>query len=156
MNNFLYNFVISDRLNTEYYKSLKFPENNDRICIIKNNTSENMPNNIGVIDIERVKNFANNNNLTIIEPKEYNEINLIHLIHNCKIFVASWGTSYYKNLTYISDNCVKIIVLILGQDYLEQYNSLLNANILLFKYRNADIQFIVSDMNLTVPPELII
>jgi hypothetical protein len=128
-------YVIIDKKDLLYYKSLNLPKKNENICILKSNKSVQLTN-TGTIDYNDLVNFSNKNNLTIIEPDIINEIILIHTINICNILVVSWGTSFMKNFVYISDKCKKIIVLIIGNIFIEQYNNIPNR---LAKFKNADI-----------------
>ena len=74
-----------------------------------------------------------------------NEIDLINILYNSKIFIASWGTSFFKNYIYISDKCEKIIVLIFGNDFITQYNNYINEKKLLCKFKNAAIIYHIVD-----------
>ena len=124
------------------YKNL-LSENN-KICIIKNSLSNNLTSS-GIIDNEIIKKFCNKNNLFFCEPSFMNEIDLINILYNSKIFIASWGTSFFKNYIYISDKCEKIIVLIFGNDFITQYNNYINEKKLLCKFKNAAIIYHIVD-----------
>jgi hypothetical protein len=127
------------------YKSL----NLDNICIIKGSTSDKLTEN-GVVPQDNIIKFANLWNLTILEPGKINEIELINCISEAKLFIVSMGTAFEKNSIYISDKCKKIIVLVIGEAYINQYNSSLSTN--LKKYKNAEIIYKIVDENLDFNP----
>jgi hypothetical protein len=119
------------------------PIENHNLCIIKSSLSDNITQS-GVIDINIINNFCNKNNLLFLEPTKMNEIELINTINQSKIFVTSWGTAFFKNYVYISDNCEKIIVLVIG-DFIHQYNHAKETNSLSKKYKNASIHYYITD-----------
>ena len=69
-------YIIIDKNDLLYYKSLNLPEKNENICILKSNKSVQLTN-TGTIDYNDLVNFSNKNNLTIIEPDIINEIILV-------------------------------------------------------------------------------
>ena len=140
-------YIIQDRFDTLYYNSLNLPSNLDKICIIKGTNSTNLTTD-GIVPQNNIIDFASRWGITIIEPGMINEINLIHCINQCKIFITTWGTSFLKNYIHISDECEKIIVLIIGNAFIGQYNDYLNKNSLRVKYKNANIVYKIIDYNL--------
>jgi hypothetical protein len=123
--------------------------NYDKICILKSSISDNKTV-IGIVDIEIVNNFCNKNNLFLLEPTKINEIELINIINKSKIFVTTWGTAFFKNSAYISDNCEKIIVLVIGHEFMSQYNNAIRNNSIDRKIKNAHIEYYITDTNLNV------
>lgn len=115
-----------------------------RVAVIKSSLSSNLTNS-GIIDINNINNFCSKNNLIFIEPINYNEIDFINILYNCNLFVVSWGTAFFKNYYYISDKCTKIIVLVIGNDFIKQYNDTINANNLITKFKNANMEYIIID-----------
>ena len=86
-------------------------------------------------------------------PFFLNEIHLIHYINQCENLIILWGTSFFKNYVYISDNCKKIIVLVMeNSNFIEQYNCHKNNNILLKKFKNAEIIYKIIDSELNFNP----
>ena len=128
-------------------ESSNLPKNLDRILIMKGSNSIKLTDD-GTFSNESIINFKNNMNLILIEPGLINEINLIHIIQSCSMFIVSWGTSFFKNYIYISDKCKEIIVLILENS--NSYNQYVDTykNNLVFKYKNAKITYIVTNPNL--------
>ena len=144
-------YIAPDRSDRLYYDSLNLPQNLDRLCIIKGSNSVNLTSD-GIVPQNNVINFTNRWGLTIIEPNIINEICLIHCINQCRELIITWGTAFLKNYVYISDYCQKIIVLVIGDGFIGQYNSYLNTGTLLLKYKNANIVYRIVDTNLNVNP----
>ncbi len=122
---------------------------NDNICIIKSSASVNVTT-VGVIPAKTIKTFCNKNKLLSLEPTQMSEIELINTINQSRIFVTSWGTAFFKNYIYISNKCEKIIVFVIGEDFINQYNYNFNANTLQTKFKNAIIKYHLIDANLDV------
>jgi capsular polysaccharide biosynthesis protein len=76
-----------------------------------------------------------------------NEIELINILNKSRIFVTSWGTSFFKNYIYVSDKCEKIIVMV-TPDFMGQYNSHLTRNVLPKKHKNASILYHIVNTDL--------
>jgi len=125
-------------------KNIKKVEKYDNICIMKTNKSINLTND-GVISDDISNIFNKKYNLNKIEAGSIDEISLIHIINSCKIFVVSWGTAFFKNFVYISDNCKKIIVLIIGKEFIKQYHDFKD---LPNKFKNANIIYKIINNNL--------
>jgi hypothetical protein len=121
----------------------------ERLCIIKSSISNNVTMD-GIINIEVINNFCNKHNLHFIEPISINEIELINTIYSSRIFIASWGTAVFKNYVYLSDKCEKIIVLVIGENFINQYNNSVKNNDLLKKYKNAIFEYYITDENLNI------
>ncbi len=147
---FIDKYIAIDRLNVEYYKTLNLPIQLDNICIIKNSSSVALTGD-GSFPLSSVNNLCNKWNLTLIEPGHLHEICLIHCVHQCKRLIISWGSTFQKNSCYISENCEKIIVLILEDSaFLGQYYSLRDTNALIMKYRNATIDYKIVNSNIDI------
>jgi hypothetical protein len=148
LSKFIDKYIVIDRENKVYYKTLNLPENLDNICIIKSNSSVKLTDD-GVFPIDSVKSFCNKCNLILVKPGQIHEICLIHYIHQCKNLIISWGSTFQKNSTYISEKCEKIIVLILeNSPFVGQYYGLKNANVLITKFRNANVEYRIVNQNL--------
>lgn len=129
------------------YKKLNLGLNLKNVCIIKNNLTNNT-NNEGSYNNNDLIKFSEKNNVYILDPGKISEISVILAINTCKIFICSWGTAFMKNYCYISENCKKIIVLVHHKKYLKEYNSHLERNVLVKKYKNANIIYkIRSDLD---------
>jgi hypothetical protein len=120
----------------------------ERIAIIKHFGSS-IYSSMGAVDYSTAKNFAVAFDYTLIEPADINEICLINTIYNSKNIVFSWGTTFMKNFIYISDKCEKITVLIIGNDFINEYNFLIKNGMLPLKYKNATIDYQIVDQNLS-------
>tara|TARA_Y200000002_G_scaffold383073_1_gene403022 strand:+ start:4168 stop:5178 length:1011 start_codon:yes stop_codon:yes gene_type:complete len=125
------------------------PENNPfkNICLIKSSVTENLTPD-GTVDPNRLLAFCKKNKLAMINPSQMNEIEFIKRISKAELFVTSWGTAFWKNYIYVSNNCKKILVFVIGNAFLDQYNSYLNSKTLTKKYLNADIHYYVVDRKL--------
>ena len=145
--NYINKYILPDRKNLSYMKSLNLPSNLDNILIIKGNNSINLTRD-GVFLSDNIIKFKKKWNLTCIEPGVIDEIKLIHIIHSCSVFVVSWGTSFMKNFVYISNKCRKIIVLIMkGSNFQKQYDNLSHSLMKKFKKAKIIYKMIDSDLN---------
>ena len=79
-----------------------------------------------------------------------NEIELINRVNEAQIFVTSWGTAFFKNYIYISNKCEKIIVLVIGNAFINQYNNFISLNVLQTKFKNAIISYHIVDKMLNI------
>lgn len=112
-----------------------------KICIIKSSISSNLTQD-GVFNNNDIIKFCTKYNLVNIEPTNYNEIEIIKIINSCEQFIVSWGTTFFKNFIYISDKCKKIIVLIYGNVFINQYN---NEQNIITKFKSANIEYKIID-----------
>ena len=92
-----------------------------KLAIIKTHSSDNRTMQ-GVVSQDLVNTVCENNNFVCIDPSKHNECDTANMLYRSKELILSWGTSYYKNLRYISDACEKIHVLVFP-GYQGQYNS---------------------------------
>lgn len=92
------------------------------ICIIKNNKSCNQTQ-VGVINYDTAKKYADDNNYKLIEPTDMNEVDLINTLFTCEKACFTWGTTFDKNKSYLSDTCKEIVCLI-TPDFIPQFNQL--------------------------------
>lgn len=121
-----------------------------RICIIKNSKSTNITQD-GIMPLEKIKKICRKYNLYHLEAGIINEVKLINILYNAKILVTSWGTSWFKNQVYLSDNCTDVYVLVLGKNFYNQYkNSPKKCNI-----RNTNIHYILLDNELNMPDDFL-
>lgn len=114
----------------------------NHICIIKSSISDNKTED-GVVNINIIKQFCNKNDLHLIEPNNTNEIELINILNQCKIFVVSFGTAFYKNYVYVSNLCKKIIVFVIGDTFIQEYNEEIKNNVVIKKYKNAEVLYYI-------------
>ena len=121
-----------------------FKNINQKICLIKNSLSDNVTD-CGIVKISLLYNLCYKYNLMFIDPNFMNEIQLINYINKCKMIVVSWGTAFFKNYIYISDECNKIIVFVIGKSFIDQYNTEAQHGVLLSKYKNATITYHIFD-----------
>jgi hypothetical protein len=119
------------------YKVNNFYES---LAIIKHEKN-GITSNYGSADYVSALNLMEKLNYKMIEAGEYNEIEFMQLIYNSKKIIFSWGTTFMKNFIYISDKCESMIVYIIGDEFLYEYNYLLNNNMLFFKYKNCNIEY---------------
>ena len=117
--------------------------------MIKSSSSVNQTS-CGVVNHATIQNFCDKHNLSFLEPTKMNEIELIHRVNDCKILVVSFGSAFYKNCFYISNKCEKIIVLIIGDEYICQYNRLLDLNQVYKKNKQANIIYHIVDTELNI------
>ena len=121
----------------------------NKICIIKHANSC-ISSTHGILSFETAQFIANKYNHTLIEPSNYNEIDLINILYNCKSLILSWGTTFMKNFIYISNLCENITVLIIGDAFVNEYNYLKNNNKLISHFKNAKFTYIELLINTTV------
>jgi len=119
--NFLKDFIIIND-NIKYDKYDKYDAKT--LCIIKNSKSQNVTN-VGIISHDNVLKYCVNNGYVLIEPSEFNEIDLINIIYRCRNIILSWGTTLFKNRAYISSECNNIKCFV-TEDFMNQYNSFHN------------------------------
>ena len=117
-----------------------YPNNLDRICIIKSTVSENITS-CGIVDVNLINNYCIKNKYTLIDPSSYNEIDFANILYRCTDLVVSWGTAFFKNYHYLSERCNMIKVLVFDHVYISQYNNALIHNALLNNYQKAKISY---------------
>ena len=72
--------------------------------------------------------------------------------------ILNYGSTFFKNYVYISDICEKIIVVVNGDGYINDYNYLssITSNkyqgIIYKKYKNAEIKYIIVNNDLPFDP----
>tara|TARA_Y100000992_G_scaffold54448_1_gene32704 strand:- start:1434 stop:2435 length:1002 start_codon:yes stop_codon:yes gene_type:complete len=125
---------VYDNLIVKYFVNEKYVTNHENICLIKGFEKTKMK--------DVMKNFTKLNKLYHINVLNVDEIERINMIYYSKIFVCSWGTSFFKNFFYISEKCEKIIVIVIGH-YRAQYNRMKNH--LIKKYKNANVYYYFVD-----------
>ena len=124
-------------------------------CILKSDKSDVITPS-GIFSDVVVDNFCNKYNIHRIFPE--NEIELINLIYNCKTLVLNYGSTFFKNYVYVSDLCEKIIVIVNGDVYKNDYYHLSSITpsryqgIIYRKYKNADVHYIVVNDDLNFDP----
>ena len=160
---------------------LSLPRFNN-ICILKTNETQNIkgrsgqtlfgriPNNIpendvgvcrnitqdGSLDIHIVNDFCMKHNIE--NCTQMGEIEVIQTIQNCKTLIIHYGSKFFKNFVYISDKCEKIIVIVNGSTYINDYNHLSSIiptkyqGIIMKKYKNADIKYVMANANMDFDP----
>jgi len=128
------NFIEKYLLNNIYPKY-------KQICLLKTTNTNNITN-VGVINNKHSKYLCDKYNLNFLNTNIIDEIELLNTINNCEIFVTSWGSAFLKNYIYISNNCKKIIVLVIDQEFIKQYNN--NKN-LIKKFKNAIIEYVLCE-----------
>jgi hypothetical protein len=115
--------------------------NANKICIMKTESSENLTHS-GIIKTQTAVSFCKKFNLDMLNPGDINENDLIVSLLSCKLFVVTWGTAFFKNIVYLSEKCECIIVLVIGDDFINQYNHLSKF----YKFKNAKVVYkIVSE-----------
>jgi hypothetical protein len=150
----IYKYFIKNKIMKIKYKAFNKCNFLDNICIIKNSKSQNLTSD-GIVPYDNVINFCNKYDLNHIDPTTIDELKLIYSINKCKLFVVSWGTTFVKNFYYISNKCDKIIVLIIGNLFLEQFlDAMTNNRQLMYKFKNANIIYKIVDTNLDFDPYL--
>jgi hypothetical protein len=136
-------------------ENYELPFKNDKFCVIKSSISQNVTP-IGMVNQETIDAFCSKNNLICLEPSKMNEIEFINVLNKCKIYVTSWATTFFKNFVYVSDKCEKIIVMVIGDAYIGEYNIHVHHNVLPTKYKNASISYHIvnTDLNNIILPDI--
>ena len=116
--------------------------NHERVCIIKSSASTNLTGS-GIVPAPKIKEFCDKYNFRFIEPAHTHEIELINRLYKAKIFVTSWGTAWFKNGVYLSDDCTDIYVLVIGPDFQTQHSNGNRQPTL----RRAKIHYVILDNN---------
>jgi hypothetical protein len=142
IDNLINKYIIYNTI--DYNNSTEIPFNIEKICIVKSDKSINTTT-AGSISYNVLLNFMNKYNLTEIQPGVINEINLIKIINSCKLLVTSYGSTFEKNMAYISNKCEKIIVLVYGSEFIDQYKN----NPIFNKHKNANIIYTIVDDELS-------
>lgn len=128
----------------KYLINKNFNSLHSRICILKTDMTKNLTT-TGIIKENEAIHFCKLHNLTLLKPDKMNEINLINTIYNCKTFVVSWGTSFFKNFIYLSDKCDRIIVLIYSKAFINQYNGRSNLYKNFFENKKIKVTYLIVD-----------
>jgi hypothetical protein len=113
------------------------PKIYDKICIIKTGA---ISSSLGVYNKNDVLTFCDKNNLTNIELKNFNEIEIIHMLSKCSIVVFSWGSTHMKNFIYLYNNIKQIYVIVCHQ-FRHEYNYLISHNCLIKQINNVKINY---------------
>lgn len=155
-NNKLENMVFEFIQKYEFINKSLYISNNECTLILKSNLSNTNISQNGVFNDDIVNNFCKEYNIHRLYPS--NEIELINNIYNSKIVILNYGSTFFKNYVYISDLCKKIIVIVNGNYYINDYNHLSNIitnkyqGIIYNKYKNANIYYIKVNNNLNFNP----
>lgn len=144
--------IIKDYLiDTNRYK-LNKKVNLEKVCIIKSAGSQNLTGS-GIVSDNTIKDFCSKHNLYWIDPGRLHELYVINCLYNCKIFITSWGTAFFKNNVYLSDKCTDIFVLVIGNEFKGQFRGGKGKPT---RCRNAKIHYILIDSNnISIPMNLL-
>ena len=118
-----------------------------RIGIFKTNKTTNLTSDGTLSEYKCIK-LCKINKIDRIKPEKLNEIQVIKKLRNTELYITTFGTSFTKNLFYLSDKCKKIIVLVIGIEHNNQIYSRLELkdNISIpFNYKNIKINYILID-----------
>lgn len=124
INNLIKNYLLDN---------IRFKNNYDDVCIIKSNNDElNLTNNDNGFNDKEIRNYVENKNLTLIDPFNLSELELINILYSCKTFTVSWGSAFHKNIVYLSKKCHKINVIVkkgtIYEDQVKKYSAVNNIN----------------------------
>ena len=133
----------------KYMVDKNFMDINDKICIVKNSTSDRKTLS-GIVKKQDLDKFCSKHKLFLLEPNIIDEITLINKLNKCSFLVVSWGTAFFKNYVYLSEKCKHVIVLVIGETYRNEYNTLKKHNILVNKFKKTKISYILADINLDI------
>ncbi|AYV80242.1 MAG: hypothetical protein Gaeavirus20_7 [Gaeavirus sp.] len=110
------------------------------ICIIKSSISNNSTFD-DVADIDDVVKYCEINNYMFVDSVNYSEIEMINIIHRAKHIKFSWGSAFFKNVSYVSDVCESIEVFVYSVIFTNQYYERVTNNDLTTKYKNAVVTY---------------
>jgi hypothetical protein len=125
---------------------MNYPTN---VCIVKTDKTKNSTVLSNIFNNEDLLKFCNKYDYTNISHNL--EIDKINKIYNCKYFIVSYGSAFFKNFIYISNKCEKIIVLVNGEYYKNDYKHLKSIipnkyqGLILDNYKNANIIYLLRD-----------
>ena len=129
--------------------------NSNIVSILKCGTTTNLTN-TGFFQENVIVDFCNKYNVNRINPQ--NEVDTINAVYSCEIMVISYGSAFFKNFMYISDNCKKVIVVVNGECYKNDYAHLSSIvptrhqGIIFKKYKNAVFIYIITNNDLNFNP----
>jgi len=103
----LFNRLQSFRLKTNKH---------DKICFIKTNKSKNLYTNSRSFDESYIEYFSSKG-YTVIEPSDYNVIDLFNLIQDAKNVILTWGSNSWVNSSYCSDENNVMILCHIGYEH---------------------------------------
>jgi hypothetical protein len=170
-NSKIYNFILNNIIIKSSYEKPLY----NYVYILKTNQDNKYIkiNDVNQIDFSILKIMDDKNIIDISPNKTASEIEIMILLNNCKVFICSFGSSFYKNFIYLSNNCKLIIVFYndntlsqlndykdscinvsnkYGYNYIIPWNCDLTPNI----YKNAKIKYILynDSNNNNITPEL--
>lgn len=116
------------------------PEKIDKLAVIKTTSGQNLTGD-GVYNYDTTIQFCASRGFVYIDPKDMHESKYCNLLYHSKNILFSWGTTHFKGLLYISDECENIIIIV-KDSFKQQYDGLHKANQLVSKYKNATIRYI--------------
>lgn len=126
--------MISERVPED--KSLS---NINKLAILKH-TKSGVASNMGSIDYSVAEELCLKLGYVRIEPGSIGELNTINSIRKAEKILFSWGSTFMKNFVYVSEKCTQIDVLIFGEEFVREYNAVLNGR-LPHTYKNAKINY---------------
>jgi len=133
-----------DKLISKYIKYDNVPDYKYS-GLFKTNKTKNLTVD-GTFDEEKCNSFCLLNKINRINPEiELTEIDIIKILKKTEHYITTFGTSFTKNIYYLSDICKKITVLVFGYEHLTQIceRVILNdINSVPTKVRNSNVQYI--------------
>ena len=147
------NFIKKYFIKTDLPNSIN--SNSNIVSVLKCGITTNVSND-GIIPENVIVEFCNKYNINRINP--HNEVDTINSIYSCEILVISYGSAFFKNFMYISNNCKKVIVVVNGEIYKNDYahlSSILPSEyqgIIFKKYKNADFIYTIINDDLNFNP----
>lgn len=142
VDNIIKSYIAPSLHTKELYEALIGHKSIDHICIFKSTNTQNVTH-TSIIPFHDIEHFCTKNNVTFLEPSNYNEIDVIGILNNCTKFTTMLNNCFHKNYIYISDKCKEIDVYVITEPSLNEYNHFKNLNALLTQYKNAKINYIV-------------
>jgi len=140
-------YVPSAKLALDFYPFIsKIASNklirNEKIALLKSSNSQNLTCD-GIIPYKFIEKYCSKHGFQFIDPTNFNEIDVIKILFHCKTLITSWGTTYSKNIMYLSGKCKQILVIVYGKEFIDQYNLCIKNNdgIISTKCKNAYIYF---------------
>jgi len=124
-----------------------------KLAVIKTRSGQNLTAE-GVFNDEDVQTFCKMRELVYVDPKDVTETVYFNTLYAAETIVFSWGTTHFKGLLYISDECKQVTILV-KNDFIYQYEFHRTTDTLVFKYKNANIKYMILERDsdlLTLDP----
>ena len=131
---------------------------NKKIGIFKTTQKSNLTSD-GSLSESECKSVCQKYKINRIHPEKSNEIEIIRLLKNTETYITTFGTSFTKNIYYLSDKCKKIIVFVIGSEHNNQVYSRIKLGDYMsipLKFRGIKINYILLEQYVSFDLESVI